>query len=196
MVRKPDVAVLQKALEQLRELWKTQPQLQTEEIKTLGLWLAEGAPGKDLSDERFELKQRLTQGESVRCPCCEQTAKVYRRTIHAGMAAQLIRIYRAGLNQPEGWVPVDEIYSHGASGDYAKLRFWGLIEPKDQRTATDNASGYWRVTPRGEDFVLSKVRVPSHVLVYNNEKIGVDDTVRVDIRAALGSQFDYQQLMG
>jgi hypothetical protein len=195
MDKRPDDVVIQEALTQLRELWKVQPQLQTEAIKVLGRWLADGAPGKDLSDERFDLEQRLRAGESVRCPYCRQTAKVYRRTIHAGMAAQLIRIYKAGLIKLDGWVSVDEIYSHGTSGDYAKLRFWGIIEPKDQRGPDDNASGYWRVTPKGGEFVNAKIRVPTHVLVYNNECIGVDNTVQMDIRVALGTQFSYAQLM-
>jgi hypothetical protein len=196
MTHRPDNKVLETALFQLREVYQKHPEAQTEELVALGKWIVAGAPGQDITEERFELKQKLLRGESVRCPCCDQNAKVYRRTIHAGMAAQLIRIYKAGLNAPDGWVSVDEIYSHGASGDYAKLRFWGLVESKDKRGPDDNASGYWRVTPRGDDFVNERISVPAHVLVYNNEKLGVDSAETIRIRDALGTQFSYQQLMG
>lgn len=192
---KPNDDVLKKALQRLRTLWTAYPEIDTPEIVALGTWLAKGAPGSTLVDERFQLREQLKTGESVTCPCCQQTAKVYKRTIHSGMAMQIIRIWKAGRSRAGGWVPVDEIYAHGSSGDYAKLRFWGLVEAEDARSATANASGHWRVTDLGIDFVLGKLAVARYVHVYNNEVVAKTRSETLTIQQALGSKFNYADLM-
>jgi hypothetical protein len=148
-----------------------------------------------LAQARRELWVELREGVSTTCPCCEQTAKVYRRALHAEMARLLIKLFWLGGGALREWVHVQKLYTRGSSGDYAKLRFWGLVEPSDHRTQEQNAAGHWRVTERGVDFVLGRISVQSHVLVYNNQKVDDDHEARITITDALGDRFDYQALM-
>jgi hypothetical protein len=185
------------ALHDLRVAWATYPAIQTDAVQALGEWLAEGAPSPDMVAARDALRAQLRDGESVKCPCCSQVAKVHKRSIHATMAAQLIGIYRVtgGSGPTRGWVTVGDIYREGASGDYAKLRFWGLIESRDTRTRTRNASGEWRITDAGVAFVEGHLAVPKYVYVYNNRKIGEGSSEKVTIHDALADKFDYAALM-
>lgn len=196
MMYRPTDAEVKEALDILKRVTTKWPQVKTDGIENVINWLGVGAPSPDMIEARRDLKEALERGESVLCPCCEQINKVYRRTIHAGMVVQLIRLYKATARHSSGWVPVGEIYGSGGSGDYAKLRFWNLIEAIDQRTATDNASGLWRLTSLGEDFVLQRASVPKYVYVYNNRKVGEDGSVRISVKDALQDKFDYSQLMG
>jgi hypothetical protein len=156
-----------------------------------------------LEEARKDLREKVLQsGEEETCPCCQQTVAVRPRTIHATMAAQLIRIYREGLLQPEGWVNVQKIYRPGAGGDYAKLRFWGLLEARGSRGREENAPGEWRVTSLGVDFVLGRVRIPNKIFTYNNgvvSPVHLGWEVKVEmisIHDALKKKFDYAELMG
>lgn len=147
---------------------------------------------------RERLREALEAGERVDCPCCDRPAKQYKRKVHAGMAAVLIAIYREGRRTKDGWVSVVDIYDQGWSGasDYAKLRFWGLIECFDRRTADENASGLWRITPFGKRFVKGTETIPKYVVLYANELIRVvEDSEQVNIWDCLADEFDYADLM-
>lgn len=149
-----------------------------------------------LASAKEQFERAIDRGERTICPCCDRPAKRYKRKLHSGMAAALIRIFRASRQYDDGWVPVTEIYTHGSSGDYAKLRFWGLIESKDKRTLDDNASGYWRLTNDGMRFVdcAGVTTVSQYVYVYENRKVG-EAGPQVSIIDVLGTDFDYQELM-
>ena len=78
-----------------------------------------------------------------------------------------------------------------------KLYHWGLIEEmaKDPGDTTRRTSGLWRPTEKGVQFVQCLLQVPKRVYLYNNEILGWDDQT-VTIRDALGTKFDYAELMG
>jgi len=108
------------------------------------------------------------------------------------MIKALVKLYHASLTNNDGWVNIHEIYGPGLSGDYAKLRFWGLIEAHDVRTIIVNASGYWKITKDGKDFVTGKTSVQKYALVYNNQCLGMDGPL-VTIQQCFGKKFDYRQ---
>jgi len=131
------------------------------------------------------------------CPCCERFIKLYRRPLSASMARYLIVLAKkSGTGNP--WLHVETDFrdvSIPSRGDYAKLRYWGLIEPKpgvSEHGARTN--GYWRITDQGRDFVAGNTLVPSHVLLLNNRIVGYSDK-SVTIRDALGSAFSYDELI-
>lgn len=128
------------------------------------------------------------------CPCCGQMAKVYRRSIHRKMCVALAFLYREDQKKPGDWVNVREIYGPGLSGDYAKLRFWGLVEPKDTRTRTENSSGFWRITEKGRAFVRTGVAIPKYAFVFDNVCRNVDGPLVTFFECA-GKKFDYDQIM-
>lgn len=137
-----------------------------------------------VAQARAKLRDALVAGESSTCPCCDQFVKLYRRKLNAGMAHSLITLLRASGTQ---WAHVPSVTGRQSSEE-AKLRYWELIEAHPER------SGYWRVTELGEQFVLGRATVPSHVLLYNNRFLGLDGD-SVSIVQCLGEKFSYAELM-
>jgi hypothetical protein len=81
-------------------------------------------------------------------------------------------------------------------GDWAKLVYWELIQPKSEAREDDSArSGLYKITPKGRDFVAQKLTVPRYVFIYNSVALGHEGP-DISIKDALGTQFDYAALMG
>tara|TARA_A100001515_G_scaffold120041_1_gene102859 strand:+ start:8922 stop:9530 length:609 start_codon:yes stop_codon:yes gene_type:complete len=82
-------------------------------------------------------------------------------------------------------------------GDYAKLRYWGLMErmPKDPEQ-DKRSSGMWRLTKTGKMFVYGKATVSS-VCYYRHPEGGVlgFEPKQIGIEEALGKKFSYKSLM-
>lgn len=133
------------------------------------------------------LRARLDKGE--RCPLCEQHAQTYKRKINSGMARSLIHMYRlSGLN----WVHVRQIGA--ASREEGKLAYWGLVEEQTGVGMHGGRAGYWRVTTKGQAFLTGGLKVPKYAKVYNGRVLGFDGGP-VTIRDALGTKFNYEDLM-
>jgi hypothetical protein len=47
-------------------------------------------------------------------------------------------------------------------GDYAKTKYWGLIETKSKK------SGIWRPTEKGIAYIFNQLKVPQSCLTYND----------------------------
>lgn len=152
-----------------------------------------------------DAKQTLRAGweRGVDCPCCGQFVKLYRRKLNSSMAYALIMIARHDRRRPgeffhvPAWLDALAVPSAVARGDFAKLRFWGLIEPQPDTRRADGSkrAGFWRITPLGRDFAAGRVSVPSHVYLYNQKPIGRTPPGRATIREALGDRFDFGELM-
>lgn len=132
---------------------------------------------------------RANKDKGATCPCCGQMVKIYRRTINKGMAIALLSLYKAPKT-PEGWVDIKALDVRG--GDYAKLRYWALVEQRRNTDAKKKWSGMWRLTQLGMKFTMDRARVPKYARVYNQKFLGLagDD---VGIREV--SNFDYAALM-
>lgn len=150
------------------------------------------APSVTIQQAKDWLRKRLKEGAD--CPVCNQRVQMYRRKINSGMARALIQIYRHAGTE---WTRVQDIPDAPRGGDYGKLRFWGLLEPRGDDAEDGNSAGYWRITDAGEAFVLGRLNVPSHVGTYNNRgyQLNDDEFTNIDIRAALGNKFDYDELL-
>lgn len=147
-----------------------------------------GANIDALAAARTHVRERMKTREGTRCPCCEQFCKVYRRKISSPMARWLIHAVflwkknEVSLHAGDDW----SVAILKGSGDFAKLRFWGLIEPLH--------GNRWYPTALGTDFVQDRVTVPEVALVFNDACLGFDGA-RVRIRDALGSRFNYDEIM-
>jgi hypothetical protein len=140
-----------------------------------------------LGDAKAWLRARLDQGEA--CPLCTQHAKMYKRKINSGMARSLIHMYRSAGKQ---WIHVSLIGAR--SREEGKLVYWGLVEEQQGNGLHGGRGGYWRVTDKGEMFLKGKLNVPKYAKVYNGRVFGLEgDTV--NIRDALGTKFNYDDLM-
>jgi hypothetical protein len=154
-----------------------------------------------LREAREYVETERTEG--VTCPCCRQFAKVYRRTIHTAMARSAIDLYQrraydqrrtmpTSLGPVDGWTHLTRTGNPG--GDEAKLRYWGLLEQRDAEPEHGRTAGEWRLTKRGVHFVRDALVVPKYALIYNGDCLGHEEPL-IGIRDALGSKFDYEELM-
>ncbi len=103
---------------------------------------------------------RLYAEKGVRCPCCKQYVKVYRRVLGSQMARWLIWLVRTWEQTDKArygstprfafdrrfeegtdvgvWVYIRQSPVRG--GDYAKLIHWGLVEQKPNEKPRDNGA--------------------------------------------------------
>ena len=82
-------------------------------------------------------------------------------------------------------------------GDYAKLRYWNLIEPMPHDPGSKKrSSGMWKLTPFGRDFVHERTTVHG-TCYYRHPEGGVlgFEPEQVGIRDVLGRHFSYPDLM-
>lgn len=152
-----------------------------------------------LADAKDWLRVRGKKG--ARCPCCRQHVEIYRRVLGSQMARWLIWLVRTWEHQGQGhpdklqntWIDIRQAPVRG--GDYAKLRYWSLVEQKtSSRKADERDIGLWRPTYKGIDFVYRRVSVPSHVYVYDEQPLKFEERT-VSVVEALGKRFSYQELM-
>lgn len=127
------------------------------------------------------------------CPACDQHVKKYTRPINTGQAKALINWYS---KKGRHWAKISEL-GNNTSREEAKLRFWGLVEEKRSpfRRKNGTRSGEWRITERGEDFVLGRITVPKYVELYDGEFLRLTGD-EVSIQECLGQAFNYYALMG
>jgi hypothetical protein len=143
-----------------------------------------------------------SQKDGAHCPHCRQYVKAYFRLVTSDMARILIGLYRCHKAAPGEWVHVQREFG-AKGGDYAKLRWWELIEQKPGlREDTSSRNGWWRIADPGIWWVDGRMRLPRYAVTYNNEMIRLSDhtasgrlTAPVSIRDALGEKFDFETLM-
>lgn len=127
-----------------------------------------------LEDSREWVMEQRAVGKGVKCPCCDQTAAIYSRKIHHSMVTLLVEAVRiTDKNGNRVFFSTDELAHLSGmgdfrSGDWAKLRYWGLVERNELMSGF-----WWRVTNKGRKFVYEGLKVPSTIRLYNNELIGM-----------------------
>jgi hypothetical protein len=160
-----------------------------------------------LEDAKKWLRDRF--GKGATCPCCNQFVKLYDRKLNKSMAYVLLliaRYYRRVEVKPDAWLHVPSYIAEVAignprraaavRGDWAKLKYWGLIEEKpDVRADGSSRVGYWRLTQLGRQFVAREVKVPARVFVYNGEPLHRDVEEQITIDDALTTEFSYAEIM-
>lgn len=134
--------------------------------------------------------------EGCHCPACGQHVKLYNRKITSAMAYGLVLIYNHVKRSPGGSKPIhiEDFFKErdcpsSVRGDFAKLRWWGLIDRHEERP------GYYSLTPKGIFFVEGKVEAPRYCKIFNNTCYGFSNE-QTDIDKALGDSFSYEELMG
>ena len=137
--------------------------------------------GITLGEARGHLNTRKMTGKATRCPCCDQTVKIYKRTITKSMLHNLMQFCIAYPHE----VHVKKLWVGANAGDAAKLRHWGLIKQV--------STGNYVATHEGTEFVLGNHFVPTHVFLFNTEKIG-ESGVKMSVRDIVDG-FDYDKLM-
>jgi hypothetical protein len=132
-------------------------------------------------------------GFGADCPCCGRLVRLTTISLRTGKALTLIRMYAHHRRTRKIWIHmIRDINNFGLSSrDYGSLEHWGLCEPKSGGKEDGNPdSGFWKLTRRGEDFVLGRITLPLRVVVYRERLICVSRE-QTDIRKALGTGFNY-----
>lgn len=158
-----------------------------------------------LAEAREYLKNNFkTRGS--RCPCCEQLVKLYLRKLTATHGYVLLLMYRYFVQHPDAeWLQLPKFMSENLpkhlqafarGGDYAKLKYWNLIEAKvEKRADGSKRNGYFRITDAGVLFAKGQSKIPWACWVYNARVHKMDDSQMVTIHQILNKKFDYTALM-
>jgi len=108
------------------------------------------------------------------------------------MARALITIYKRGGRSSLDWVYIPSLPAK--SREEGKIAYWGLLKEADETRPDGGRAGWWRVTRLGEHFIISGMRIPKHVFVYDAVCLGFDKTEMVSIQDCLGDKFDLSEL--
>lgn len=117
----------------------------------------------------------------------------------------MMRLYRLHIEKND-WERyfhmADEIkVSVKVGGNWARLRYWGLIEEKAKQ-ADDGKdtlrSGYWRLTTKGKAFLQAVTVIPKYITLFNADFKGFkdeNDTINVRDVFAKKKDFSYSEVM-
>ena len=160
-----------------------------------------------LADARTTIEQvKAGAAEAARCPCCDQFCKLYKQKLYSTMAAFLVKLVRehekvrqasSQDQRSEIWIDVrssEYFRDVTRNGNYAYLLHWGLVRQMENDDPKVRTTGMWQPTIRGIDFVNGRIRVSSHVYIFDNKVQSFEET-QTTIQAALGKRFDYSELM-
>jgi len=154
-------------------------------------------PNYTISEVKKFIRQHFDKGEGLDCPCCGQFVKKYKYKLFATSARALIDLYKLTEKTKEEYHHIRKFAEArgemGRASHFAELRFWGMVEPMDSKTAVTNASGMWKITQRGIDFVHNFTKVQKYVFVFNNKHLGFEGEY-INIYDALENKFNYTEL--
>lgn len=130
-------------------------------------------------------------GEGTSCPCCGQMVKRYKRKLYGAMIERLARAYNRF-----GMAPFHLMRDFNGEhpGDFAKLRYWGMIEEQANTNTNKRTSGYWRVLPLGREFLAGRASVFSDADVLLGDLVGLSGTM-VTVSDVMGETFNFKELM-
>lgn len=108
------------------------------------------------------------------CPVCSQWVEARGRRITPKLARQLIAMWKhAGVMV---WFHYSDALDGSGTGhpsDYAKLRYWGLIEREKNVLGERGRVGWWRITKLGVRYIKNEVALPEWALMYNRQFHGL-----------------------
>lgn len=149
----------------------------------------------DLQQAKEKLRANWHKG--VKCDCCGQFVKLYKRKLNSGMAIALINIYkyhgRKAVNVKD-FLREERLPNNH---DWTLLKHWGFIREIESKEipSEKKSNGVWRITVLGEKFLKNNLpKCPSHILIYNNTFQGFSSSYTTIIKA-LGNKFNYEELM-
>lgn len=145
-----------------------------------------------IAEAKTYLRENYEKGAT--CPCCSQLVKKYPYHLNATVATTLIKMYELH-QQGKKWVHVNTEIRPRSGGYFSIAQNWGFIAGKENEDETKRVSGHWTLTARGIDFVLNRIRVPRTVFVVVGKRVGFSED-EINITEALGTKFDYRELMG
>ena len=161
--------------------------------------------GKTIEEARREIFAEETFRKGSICPLCSRKVQLKKLSISRSQIGCLMMLYRLHLNNND-W----ERYFHMSDdinvpvfvgGNWAKLRYWGLIEEKAKQRGDGKdtlRSGFWRLTDKGKAFLKNLTVVPKYITLYNAEFRGFkdeNDTISVKDVFDKKKDFSYSEVV-
>lgn len=150
-----------------------------------------------LSEARRVFKDSIKTHLTV-CPCCDRPSKVYARSFYSAHARALIGLYWLDKKHPNDSFKIGR-FADGITKHFAIVKFWGLaidaqFEPEDNIDGQKRTTGLWKITENGRKFIENKLKITEKVILENNHLIAFEGE-KIDVQGALGTKFNYQDLM-
>lgn len=140
---------------------------------------------------------RANKEKGVKCPCCGQNVKYYKRRFTRSHAEYLIQLYWMDKsNGNRDYIHAGKVVasrSKTGTAEFSKLAYWGLIEQQINQDTKKRTSGMWRITDKGIRVVELKESVPEAVITYL-ARVMEKSRRTILITQAIG-RFDYEQMM-
>ena len=165
-------------------------------------------PQKTLKQATEEFQRELKDNHAAICQLCSKRTTIWKRWLSATLIKPLIVLYHHDRQHPGEWKHLVGDVNYSTLGvDYGKLIHFGLIENMSKelkkqgkpykRKDGNPCAGKYRITELGRSFVRGEVKIRDHVYVLDNSVIEVqgDTFTLIDVRQALGKEFNYDELM-
>jgi len=148
----------------------------------------------DTLKEMRDLWSATIEKDGGYCPCCDRWGKIYRRSLNATMARQLMWLVQA-RDRGDGWVHVPSTAPAWLlrTPQLPTLALWDLVEGAPSMTKLAS-SGLWKPTEKGIAFAQNALSVQRYVYAYNNKRVDSDGE-NISILDALGSKYNYHEIM-
>jgi len=125
------------------------------------------------------------------CPCCGTQIRVWKKAIISTAVASLVRLVALYRGEP---LHHDDFTVLLKDRNFSQLKLWGLITPAVNDDPMKRSSGRWSPTLRGVSFVRGEIKIEKYAVTKHNTLWRLDGPM-VGIREALGSRFDYRELL-
>lgn len=143
-------------------------------MSTVDYWRSAGYA--EFVDLTLEAARRLVMASVQRgskCPCCDQMARAYKRSLYPTQAIALQRLHDhltapgapRAVHLGEFLASFPGTASRG--GDTARLAHWDLIKR--------HKGGFYSITELGAAWVRGEIRVPAYKWFYNESVIPAED---------------------
>lgn len=117
------------------------------------------------------------------CACCKSHIQSYKRSISSSQVYWMFALYKLSKGTTKyvdfkrvGYYLFEKLGRNAS--DYTTLTYWDLIE------VDPDALGFYRLTPKGKDFIEGKIKVPKDIYLTNGKmwKKSVEEISYVDCK--------------
>jgi|WetSurMetagenome_2_1015567.scaffolds.fasta_scaffold632674_1 hypothetical protein len=164
------------------------------------------SPTVTLAEAQDKLKSHV-KGPGVICPCCHQLVRMVEKELSSTMVYVLILMYRH-FQTASDWLDMSQyldnmvaLGSEVKGGEWSKLKYWQLIveRPPEKKSVlnpkpTVKTQGMYKLTDKGRDFVLGKLKAPKSLWIYNGHVIEANKK-SMSIQECLGKDYKYEDIM-
>ena len=148
---------------------------------------------KTLVEARQQFNNAI-KDKGVNCPCCGRWGKINGYQITSTQVMGML--WMLNNFRKSEWIDIGKAHKMILrSKPLATLRHWELVEKKPKDLKEDKrASGLWRLTPKGRDFLRKKIALPKYAFVFNSRLVKYSKQ-EIDVVQALGKKFSYEEVM-